>query len=348
MSAKIAARYRRDRVAIAEALGTDPGRLVAVEPGWGDPHRGRQTVARVSFASGIRLGYKPRSVAPELLWRAAVTAVERGLGLGLVAPRALDRGTHGWVEWVRGDRAPACPRRYGAVLALLDLLEVRDVHRANVVRAQGQPVLVDAETIGHPRLPGFEATPSVMLTGALPWPPGARDRTIASAAADRRIDGSAERLIAGYRAVHRLFRVNGAAWLRADGVLGRLRHAPVRVVLRPTRVYATALRRGAPLPPPPGVSEPGTIRRILRSEARALARGDIPVLETRLDGTDLHDERGLVAPEFFAESGWQRIVTRVTALGPRDEKGNVTLIRSCLRLAQATARPSARPPARPR
>ena len=333
VSAKIAARYRLDRPAIARALGFDPGRLVSLDPGWGDPHRGRQTVVRVTTDSGAHLAWKPRSVEPERLWAAVVLAVEEHLRIGLSAPLAFGRRTHGWVEWVEPERVPngtaADNRRLGALLALLDLLEVRDAHRENFVLARGQPVLVDAETIGHPRLPGFETVPSVVLTGALPWPPG-------SAAADRRFGGSADAIPPGYLAVHRLLREAGPAWLKPTGVLGRFRKTRTRVILRPTRVYASALRRGiTDLKPLPGITDPRVSTLILASERRALRKGDIPIFETTLDGTELRNERAVLVRKFFAKSGWTTIAERWRALDTRDARESLRLIRSVLRLAQA-------------
>ena len=331
VSAKIASRYRLDRPAIARALGFDPGRLTAIDPGWGDPHRGRQTVVRVATDSGAHLAYKPRSVEPERLWARAVLAVEEQLGIGLSAPLAFSRRHHGWVEWVEPERIPngtsADNRRFGALLALLDLLEVRDAHRENFVLARGQPVLVDAETIGHPRLPGFEAVPSIVLTGALPWPPGR---------AEGRIGGWAESVVPGYLAVHRFLRGAGPSWLRPTGVLGRSRRIRIRVILRPTRAYASAIRRGlTALKPPPGVTDPQVSRRILVSERRALARGDIPIFETTLDGTELRNERGVLAGNFFPRSGWDTITERWTRLDGNDARKSLKLLRGCLRLDQA-------------
>lgn len=321
-------------------MGLDPGAIAAIDPGWGDPHRGGQTVARVTLDSGLRLGHKPRSVEPERLWATAVQAVERRLDLGLQAPQAVSRGHHGWVEWIEPEPGALASarslRRAGAMVALLDLLEVRDAHRDNFVFARGQPILVDAETIGHPRLPGFAPVPSIILTGALPWPPGTRHRAILSGLTGT-VAGEAA-VVSGYRAVHRLVRERGPAWLRSSGVLGTFRRIRVRVVLRPSRAYSAALRRGGVnLAPPPGI-DPRSGKRVLAAEGRALARGDIPLFEADLDGIDLRDERGVIVPGFFEQSGWSRIAGRLRDHAADDAGHAVTLLRSCLRLDQASRR----------
>ena len=331
------ARYRLDRPAIARELGFDPGRLVSIDPGWGDRHRGGQTVARVTTDSGAHLAFKPRSVEPERLWARAVMAVEEHLHIGLSAPQAFSRRNHGWVEWVEPERlpngTPADNRRLGGLLALLDLLEVRDAHRDNFVLARGQPVLVDAETIGHPRLPGFEQVPSIVLTGALPWPPGRADRRFPRL---RLGPNAAEEIVPGFLAVHRFLRQSGPSWLKPGGVLGRSRKIRVRVILRPTRVYASAIRRGRTvLPPPPGVQDPRIAKRIVVSERRALARKDIPVFQAALDGTDLRNEHGVLVRNFFARSGWNTIAERWKGLEASDARESLRLLRSLLRLDQA-------------
>lgn len=338
MSAKITARYCRARPAFARALGFDPGAIVRIEPGWGDRHRRGQTVARVTLDSGTRLAYKPRSVQSELLWATVVNAVERHLGLGLAAPRVLDRGNHGWVEWVEAepvliDSSPVL-RRVGAVVALLDLLEVRDAHPANFVWSRGQPILVDAETVAHPRLLGFEEVPSIILTGVLPWPPGGRKRALLSELAVSLAREAA--IIAGYRAVHRIVRRLGSRWLARAGVLGRFRGIRIRVVLRPSRIYAAAFRQGGEkLSPPPGIVNRAGAERIHAAERRALARGDIPLFETDLDGTDLRDDERVIAPGFFGATGWGIMADRMKQLGTDDARRSVGLLRSCLRLDQA-------------
>jgi hypothetical protein len=76
-------------------------------------------------------------------------------------------------------------------------------------------------------------------------------------------------------------------------------------------------------------------RRIVASERRALARGDIPVFEATLDGTDLRNEHGLLVRNFFARSGWGTIAGRWKRLDAGDARESLRLLRSCLRLDQA-------------
>ncbi|HSK80119.1 MAG TPA: type 2 lanthipeptide synthetase LanM family protein, partial [Thermoanaerobaculia bacterium] len=97
----------------------------------------------------------------------------------------LDRGGHGWVEFVTPApcRNPGEIRRFyqrqGGYLALFRLLEATDFHAENLIAAGEHPVLVDLETFFHPRIdvpdlaaadtcPGASFTDSVLRSGMLP------------------------------------------------------------------------------------------------------------------------------------------------------------------------------------
>ena len=72
--------------------------------------------------------------------------------------RVLNRGTHGWVEYVEHGPCPdlAAVGRYyersGMLLGLLYVLEATDCHRENVIACGEHPVLIDTETLLCPRV----------------------------------------------------------------------------------------------------------------------------------------------------------------------------------------------------
>src|SRR5437764_13992984 len=80
--------------------GHDPGPLTALDGGAGDRHRRGRSVRILTFASGARLVYKPRSLAVEghsqelLAW---VNAAGGHRGFRTLA--VLDRGEYGWMEF---------------------------------------------------------------------------------------------------------------------------------------------------------------------------------------------------------------------------------------------------------
>jgi type 2 lantibiotic biosynthesis protein LanM len=146
--------------------GAELGVLQELEGGVGDSHRGGRSVRIARFSSGLRVVYKPRSVAVEQHFQELLTWLnQRG---GSFAPgsqwfRTLtvaDRGDHGWIEFVE---AESCQtrweigrfyRRQGGYLALLYALEAVDFHYENLVAAGEYPVLIDLEALFHPRMPG--------------------------------------------------------------------------------------------------------------------------------------------------------------------------------------------------
>jgi type 2 lantibiotic biosynthesis protein LanM len=166
----------------------DPGLLVGIETGAGDPHRGGRSVALLAFASGATLVYKPRPVSCErhfqdlLLW-----LNQREVTPDLRTFEVIDRGDYGWVEFVasapceRREGLLAYHRRLGSLLAVLHAVGAVDCHFQNLIAAGDQPVAVDLESLFHPSMPLAESAPaderlaaeaigeSVLRVGLLPF-----------------------------------------------------------------------------------------------------------------------------------------------------------------------------------
>lgn len=137
--------------------GADPGRIVSLEIGAGDRHRGGRTVMLVGFSGGLRLVYKPKALAVDAHYQQLLAWVnERGAAPPLRTMSVLDRGEYGWLEFV--SRAPCTSeaelrrfyRRQGGLTTLLYLLAGTDFHFENLVAAGEHPVLIDLETLFHP------------------------------------------------------------------------------------------------------------------------------------------------------------------------------------------------------
>jgi type 2 lantibiotic biosynthesis protein LanM len=142
----------------------DPGVLEHMQTEAGDRHRMGQSVVISEFSSGLRLVYKPRSMAADIHFQALVKWFnQRGILPALQVSQIVDRGTHGWVQFIAAescDSEAALSRFYerqGACLALLHALAATDFHCDNVIAAGEDPVLVDLEAIFHPSLPGSQA-----------------------------------------------------------------------------------------------------------------------------------------------------------------------------------------------
>ena len=189
------ARLCADRQELCRVFQLDEAaRLSEVESGLGDAHRGGRSVIRVRFDGGQQLIYKPRSLAVDVHFQNLLAWLnQRGARPAFHTIQILDRGAHGWVEFVhaRDCVSAAEVRRFyerqGSYLALLYALEATDFHHENLIAAGEHPVLIDLETLFHPRVEGGRgarpelelarrvASRSVLRTGLLPFRVGAGD-----------------------------------------------------------------------------------------------------------------------------------------------------------------------------
>ncbi|UUU37070.1 type 2 lanthipeptide synthetase LanM family protein [Streptomyces sp. CA-210063] len=141
------------------APGGDPGPLVDVEAEKGDRHRRGRSVLLLRFGSGMKLLYKPRSLGVDAHFQELLSWLNhRGAEPGLRPLKVVDRGDHGWSEFV--DAAPCtCEEevvrfyeRQGSYLALLYVLDAADLHNENLLAAGEYPMLVDLEALFHPHV----------------------------------------------------------------------------------------------------------------------------------------------------------------------------------------------------
>lgn len=172
---EFSARLVHDLPSVLEnfAAAGDPGRLVDVHMGLGDPHRGARTVCSIRFENGLRCVYKPRSLATDVHFQQLLAWLNKRLdGPALPTITCLDRGDHGWMEFVeaagcpRGEPAERLFRRYGALLAALYLVHAGDCHTENIVVSGELPFLVDIETVFQPRVPSLRSASSAAETAA--------------------------------------------------------------------------------------------------------------------------------------------------------------------------------------
>ncbi|MGA7217785.1 MAG: type 2 lanthipeptide synthetase LanM family protein [Candidatus Sulfotelmatobacter sp.] len=154
-----------------------------------DPHNGGRTVTALTFLSGKRLVYKPKSLGAEYEFSRLIEWINARSSLLPLRPLAvLDRADHGWVEFVENrplrntEDAKRFYRRAGMLLCLTYVLEATDFHYENVIACGEHPVLVDLETLMHHRgrrldtgegaqaqvIAGASLEHSVLRTGLLP------------------------------------------------------------------------------------------------------------------------------------------------------------------------------------
>jgi type 2 lantibiotic biosynthesis protein LanM len=163
-----------------------PGPLVAIQVGAGDRHRGGRSVTLLTFHSGLKLVYKPRSLAIDWHFQELLAwANARGASPAFRTLELLDRGAYGWVEFVEHQACHSREElerfhvRLGGCLALLHALDATDFHYENLIASGEHPVLVDLESFFAPSwdedaqpesLAGErELAHSVLRTGMLPF-----------------------------------------------------------------------------------------------------------------------------------------------------------------------------------
>ncbi|PYK32373.1 MAG: hypothetical protein DME57_00075 [Verrucomicrobia bacterium] len=150
-------RLKRDRALLRKHFAPDRRalRVIAIRPSLSDPHDCGRTVTRVGFSPKRRVIYKPRRCDGEKLWFAALRWLNRnGVDSRFKIPTLLARKNYHWMEFLRRTdcRSSSAVRsfyfRWGAQVALAQILGASDLHRENWLAVGMQPILLDAELIG--------------------------------------------------------------------------------------------------------------------------------------------------------------------------------------------------------
>ncbi|CAK0779483.1 putative Lantibiotic biosynthesis protein dehydration domain-containing protein [Gammaproteobacteria bacterium] len=132
--------------------------VAEIEPLLSDSHEGGRFVISLGFGDERGVVYKPRSLRLEAGFEQLLAWIARqDEQLCLRTPGVIDLGTHGWAERIGHEPcldAEAVKRYYdraGMLLCLVHLLEVTDLHWENLIASGEHPMLVDLETLLHPR-----------------------------------------------------------------------------------------------------------------------------------------------------------------------------------------------------
>ena len=153
---------------------SEGGRLVRAKAGVGDSHRGGRSVVLTEFSDGsssLPLVYKPRSLEIEERFNDFLRWLNgKGFEPAFRTLTVVNRGDHGWVEKVEQksceneDELRRFYQRQGGFLAILYMLNAGDFHFENIIASGEHPVLVDLETLFHPRVTdGNGSSPELRL-----------------------------------------------------------------------------------------------------------------------------------------------------------------------------------------
>lgn len=125
-----------------------------VQGGMGDSHNGGRSVLILTFKQGEKLVYKPRDLAVEVHFFHLLRWLnQRHLSLAFKTLKVVNRHQYGWVEHVENslcDSEQQLTRYYervGGLLAVLYMLEAKDIHFENVIAHGEHPVIIDLETL---------------------------------------------------------------------------------------------------------------------------------------------------------------------------------------------------------
>ena len=155
-----------DRDALSQVFEISRHAVVTGIDSSGDTHPGAKRVCIITFETGEHIVYKPRSVSGETGWFRLSRWLSRRSPFTFPAARALDRGGHGWVEYVaalpsveeqRLFNDPTFLRTGGALTALFHALNAKDMHRENLRVTPDGPLPLDLETVLHTSQPAGQA-----------------------------------------------------------------------------------------------------------------------------------------------------------------------------------------------
>lgn len=159
----------------------------------GDTQPGADSVVRLTFADGTRVGYKERGGGTIEQFREVVKWANQQCSVSVPEPPAVvDKGDYSWVKWVESapSETESDVERYylraGGLVCLLYLTNTVDTHAGNMIAVGSSPTVIDMSSFAHPRLSSEhlfyrrneERWKSVLRTGTLPHPEGSEDGDI--------------------------------------------------------------------------------------------------------------------------------------------------------------------------
>ncbi|MBW4509343.1 MAG: type 2 lantipeptide synthetase LanM family protein [Scytonematopsis contorta HA4267-MV1] len=129
-------------------------KVVEIKLGLSDLHQEGRSVIELTFDSGLKLIYKPKSLGLEVAYFELLNWLnDKDVPHQLKVLKIINRSNYGWVEYVEHlplkDKQAAVRyyQRAGMLLCLLYILSGTDFHDENVIASGEQPVLIDMEML---------------------------------------------------------------------------------------------------------------------------------------------------------------------------------------------------------
>jgi type 2 lantibiotic biosynthesis protein LanM len=157
-------RLESDMPTIQQTFLGNTGQVVAVDPFLSDSHNRGRSVISLTFASGLKLVYKPKNLALEVAYFKLLNwCNQQKTLLPWRLLKVINCTTHGWVEYVEHlpceNEAAVCRhyQRAGMLLCLIYVLGGNDCHQENLIASGEHPMLIDLETLLYPHVPNFDS-----------------------------------------------------------------------------------------------------------------------------------------------------------------------------------------------
>ena len=150
----VMANLETDAHLIAKEFGVDVSVLKNIELGKGDTHNHGKMVAVITFQSGEKVVYKPRSLKPERAYAHLCEWLNQyEESYQLKWAKMIDKETFGWQEFISRkecsteQEVKAYFHRMGKNMALFYVLNTSDLHAENILPSGEYPYFVDLETL---------------------------------------------------------------------------------------------------------------------------------------------------------------------------------------------------------
>jgi type 2 lantibiotic biosynthesis protein LanM len=220
--------------------------------------------------------------------------------------------------------------------------------------AAGQPLPFLSQAVQHPGTDSMRVVPEqALLRGGLNRP-RVGDR-------DVRVEEYSDDCVRGFTEMYQFVHRHRAGLLAKTGPLRRFRDDEIRLLIRPTWLYARM--RAASFHPDVlrdaldrdrlldrlwvGVNRRPAIARLIAGERADLERADIPIFTTRVASRDLRSGTGVLIENALASTGLENAISRIEQMGESDLARQVWAIRASLASLEASARPEGEPATTP-
>lgn len=344
--------------------------IETIQPLLSDPHQHGRTIISTSLLLSDYVIYKPKSLYIEEAFNDLLDFCKKNESpISFSQPEIIHHKSYSWMKYIHPDHFFSDDQRKiyfhqaGLFLALIHALAANDCHSENVINDGKQPVLIDAETLIHHRVPDIEyhfpdarATAhailenSVLRTQFLPkWELGGNGQLVdMSALGNESISPNdyETEIISGFTEMYRFLMAHREELLAEGSPLEGFKNQRVRYVFRPTQTYQTVLQHTLqPRYLHEGIDRSiqiESLNRVLlawdekpvywdihKGEAQAMEQMDVPLLTYNSSDTSLHIG-DITIENVFDRPAYTLVIERLNSMSEDDLHQQIAFIRGSL------------------